>query len=425
MKKRAFRIFTIILLVLSVLMTAGGVVSSASFGSGARVVAAKVNMVKTGLSGRRICFSDADFKSAVCLTDFDGIKITEIPSSTEGSLLLAGRRVGKGKVVKRENIGSLCFMPATSSLKECSFKFIIDGYAMSEEIECILKFTDKINYEPKAENESSGLITQSGVSLYGKLFGNDPEGDKLSFIVVSYPKEGVLELVDESGGGFIYTPSGDYKGEDKFTYVVRDEYGNYSEPCRVSVTVQERMTDVVYTDMKNRSEYNAALAMTAMNVMGGKLVGDDIYFMPDETVSRAEFVAMAMKCAGMRADSTLTASYFDDDEDISPSLRSYVATAQRVGIINGDFHDGGLYFAPNDPICGYDAAKIMAAVLGASEGGEELVFADEEIPVSARAGITAMLTMGVFNEDDVSVAGDNLTRASAASYLYRLTNIIK
>ena len=422
MKKRVLTAITIVTLALSTLLSVGGVACSASFGSGARVVAAKVNMIKTGLSGRQICFSDADFKSALCLTDFDGIKITEIPSSTDGSLLLDGRRVGVGKIIKREKLGSLCFMPATSSVTECSFKFSIDGYAQSEEIKCILKFTDRVNYEPETDGEVL-VKTQSGISVYSTLTGHDPEGDKLSFIVVSYPKEGVLEILDEECGSFSYTPYGNYTGEDKFTYVVRDEYGNYSQPRQVSVSVYEKMCEVVYTDMQNRSEYNAALAMTAMNVMSGRLVGDDTYFMPDETVSRGEFVAMAMKCVGIRPDSTLSTSYFDDDSDISPSLKSYVATAQRIGIINGDFRDGGLYFSPNEPICGYEAAKIMANILGIGESVEEKAFGAENIPVSARSEVAAMRTVGIFTDADISSASDSVTRASCASYLYRMIDL--
>ena len=283
----------------------GAVEAYAFFGLGVRVMAGSVNMIKTGLVGQKISFTDGDFKSAMALTDFDTITITEIPSSTEGTLLLYGRRVGRGRVIKRKNLNTLVFIPASDAVTECSFKFIVDGYAGGSEIECILKFIDKVNYAPEALGDSMGasiIQTQQSISVYGNLEATDPEGDNLEFIIVTYPKNGRLSLTGDNDGGYCYTPGGKYTGNDKFTYVVRDEYGNYSRPMTVNVKISDRMCDTVYRDMAERAEYNAAVAMTAMGVMSGRQVGDDLYFEPDEMVTRAEFVAMAMKCMGIRAD---------------------------------------------------------------------------------------------------------------------------
>ena len=423
--------------ILSLLITASIITSvicltaisaSAYFGYGARVVASNVNMIKTGLIGQKICFTDGDFKSALALSDFDTITITEIPSSTEGTLLLSGRRVGKGRVIKRKNLGALVFIPASDSVSECRFKFTVDGYAGGAEIDCILKFIDKVNYAPEALGDSMGaasITTQEAISFFGNLDAHDPEGDAIEYIIVSYPKKGVLTLTESDSGRYQYTPTNGYTGKDKFTYVARDEYGNYSEPMTVSIKVSERMCDTVYRDMEEREEYNAAVAMTAMGIMSGRQIGDDLYFEPDETVSRAEFVAMAMKCAGLRADSTLTSTYFDDDSDISPSLKSYIATAQRIGLINGDFKDGKLLFSPDEEITRYEAAKILATLIGSDGEGEESVFAlDNDIPVWARAGVYAMCSLGVFDAEDSASLSDSITRADVAKYLYKMADIV-
>ena len=403
----------------------GAVEASAFFGSGARVVASDVKMIKTGLIGQKISFTDGDFKSALVLNDFDTITLTEIPSSTEGTLLLDGRRVGKGRVIKRKNLGGLIFLPASDAVTECRFKFTVDGYAGGAEIECVLKFIDKVNYAPEAMGDSvsaSNIQTQAAISLYGNLEAIDPEGDSVEYIIVSYPKRGILSLAEKESGRYCYTPIGGYTGKDKFTYVARDEYGNYSEPMTVSVKVTERMCDTVYRDMEDREEYNAAVAMTAMGIMSGMQIGDDLYFRPDEEVSRAEFVAMAMKCAGIRADSTLTSTYFDDDGDISASLKGYIATAQRTGLVVGDFKDGKLLFSPDEKITRYEAAMLMSNIFGANTDGEESVFAtDGDIPVWARSGVYAMCSMGIFDSGDSSSLGEKITRADIAKYLYRIT----
>jgi len=405
-----------------------GFSTSAFFGSGAAVVANDVKMIKTGLFGKKICFTDGDFKSALCLSDFDSITVTEIPASTEGTLLIGGKRIGKGRVIKRKNLGALVFIPATNAVSQCSFKFMVDGYAGGAEIECILKFIDKVNYAPEASGDSASasvVNTQESISVFGNLTASDPEGDDIEFIIVSYPKHGMLTLLEGEGGRYCYTPDGDYTGKDKFTYVVRDEYGNYSAPVAVTVKVNERMCDTVYRDMEDREEYNAAVAMTAMGVMGGKMLGDDMYFEPDQTVSRAEFVTMAMKCAGIRPDSTLTTTCFDDDSDISVSLKGYIATAQRIGLVNGDFRDGKLLFSPAEEITRYEAAKILSTLVGSDTEGEESVFAtDNDIPIWARAGVYAMCSLGVFDSTDEASLTECITRADVAEYLYKISDMI-
>lgn len=422
----------LIALLLLLSLTSGGiglmtVGASAFFGTGGRVVAAGVTMIKTGLIGQRISFTDGDFKSALALESFDSITITEIPSSTEGTLLLNGRRVGKGRVIKRKNLGGLVFIPASDAVSNCSFSFTVEGYAGGAEIECILKFIDKVNYAPKALGDSvsaANIETQASISVWGNLYAQDPEGDALEYIVVSYPKRGILTLSDPKSGRYCYTPIGSYTGKDKFTFVARDEYGNYSTPITVSVRINDRMCDAVYGDMEDRAEYNAAVAMTAMGIMSGRQMGDELYFCPDEEVSRAEFVAMAMRSIGIRQDTTLSGTYFDDDGDISPALKGYIATAQRAGFIIGDFKDGRLMFSPNESITKYEAAKILATMIGNDEDDEESVFAqDSSIPVWARASVGAMYSLGIFDSNDGATLLEKVSRADVAEFLYRLSRI--
>lgn len=407
----------------------GAIGTEAFMGMGVSLVAADVKMIKTGLIGQKICFTDGDFKSALALPDFKSITITEIPSSTEGALLLGGRRIGKNRVIKRKSLGSLAFIPASDSVEQCSFNFTVEGYAGGAEIECILKFIDKVNYAPEALGDSasvSDISTQQSISYYGDLEATDPEGDSLEFIIVTQPKQGSVYISDSECGSYCYSPRNGYVGRDKFSYVVRDEYGNYSKPVTVSVKVSKRMCDTVYRDMEEREEYNAAVAMTAMGVMSGIRVADDFYFMPEQKVSRAEFVATAMKCLGIKADSTLPSTYFDDDKVISVSLKGYIATAQRAGIVTGDFIDGKLLFSPNEEITRYEAAKILSCLIGVGEGEEESVFAtDNDIPVWARSGVYAMCSMGIFSEEDRASLSEKINRADVAEYLYRITKMFK
>ena len=335
--KKLIAIFAVVAALVGVF---GFTAAASSFGSGVSVMASDVKLVKSGLIGQKLTFSDTDFKTALGISDFERVKILTIPSSLEGTLTLAGRRVGEGQTVSRRNIASLSFMPASKSVTECRFTFSIDECARGATVECILKFTDKVNYAPSTDSATEAALsvwTQMGISVYGSMSAGDPENDKLEFMVLAYPTRGTLTVLDTENGEFRYTPTASYTGSDKFTYVVRDEWGNFSEPTTVNIRVAKRQSEAVYTDMIDSPEYNAAVIMTALGVMSGVTVGDQTHFLPNDEVTRAEFVAMALKCVGIRADSTLGESYFDDNADIPTALVGYVATAQRLGIINGSF----------------------------------------------------------------------------------------
>ena len=402
-----------------------GFTADAFLGSGYALTASDVGVIKTGLYGQKITFSDADFKQAYAITDFKSVRIDSIPNSLEGTLLLAGRRVKAGQNIKRRNIATLIFVPASADISEASFQYTLSYGTVETSGTCNIKFIEKVNYAPKTpeEKESSlSLKTQSEISVYGRLEGTDPEGDKLEFIIAKYPRNGALTVIDSDAGAYRYTPTDQFTGYDSFTYVLRDEYGNYSKPCEVGIHIVERMSNEVYADMTDRSEYNAAVAMSALGVMSGRTMGDDKYFMPDETVSRAEFVAMAMKASGMRADTSLSRSFFDDNTDIPTALVSYVATAQRLGIVCGDFTEAGLVFEPNKGITKNEAAKIISNILGLTESDEANVYLDNEsVSASARSSVIAMFTLGIFDGEIEEFTGtDIVTRAEAAEYLYRM-----
>ena len=419
MKKRAIVLFLVCLLCLSA--GAGAISVSAMAGSGIQVVASELQLIKTALCGKKITFTDGDFKSAFAISDFKSITITSLPSSTEGTLMLGGRRVSEGQTIKRRSIGALVFVPESAEVTQASFTFTLKNSTESPDALCIMKFIDKVNYAPKQPSgEKSEVTTQAQISYFGRMSANDPEGDELCYMVVGYPENGSISVSDSQSGAYRYTPERGFTGYDRFVYVARDCYGNYTEPITVQIKVIDRMSDQVYVDMKNRAEYNAAVVMTAMGIMNPDRLGDDLYFDPEGQVTKAEFVAMAMKASGIKADSSLTKSFFDDNGDIPRSLVSYVATASRMGFIDGEIKEGRLVFSPKDIITKYEAAAVISRILGLSVSEEENeYFAEDKIPVWARSAVSSMYTLGIFDNDETEL--DSVaTRADVAEYLYRM-----
>ena len=409
------------LLTAAMLFSALGVIAFASpLGSGAAVIANEVTLVKAALYGNTVQFSDTDVKCALGIPEFCSVTVKTLPSSTEGTLMLGERRVGEGQTVRRRNVSRLSFVPADASVEESSFVISVNG-GSGDDIKCMIRFTDKVNYAPKLDTDATetlSVTTQSGIGVFGSIPVSDPEGDEVLYMVVKYPKRGRLELNSESGE-FVYTPERDFNGKDSFVFTVRDEWGNYTEASTVKIGVTERLSEVEYVDMEKNPSYNAAVTMTAMGIMSGKRLGDDIYFLPEEEVSRAEFVAMAMKALGVKADTTLNATYFDDNDEIPPSLVSYVATAARCGIVNGAFDGTALLFRPTDKITFTEAAIVLSNIIELE--GDDTVFAKHEsvssLPVWARAEVGAMLTVGIFDSD--TALSSAMTRRDVAECLYR------
>lgn len=400
--------------------------SAVTLGSGVEVIASDVTLIKTGLYGMPLKFKDTDFKTALGTSEFGKITVTKLPDETEGSLMLGERKITEGQSVRRRNLSSLSFVPASLAVSESKFSFTVEDLCGGAEIVCVMKFIEKVNYRPEIntdEGVSLTVTTQGGISVWGDMTAEDPEGDDIDYIIVSYPKYGTLALSDTEAGQFIYTPGKDYEGRDSFVWVARDEYGNYSKTQEVSIKVIPRMSEIVYTDTLGLEEENAVIALTAMGIMSGTQLGDNMYFSPEKSVSRAEFLAMAMKVCGIRADTSLTATFFDDNDEIPAALVGYVAKAQKMGIVNGAFDGEGLKFRPNDAITKYEASIIMSNLIGGDKGDVSVSFDDMySIPVWARDEVGEMLRLGIFDKGEKISGEETLTRIQTAEYLYKLAD---
>ena len=389
----------------------------------------EAKMIKSGILGKEIRFSATDFKQALGVRNFKTVTILSLPNAEDGTLKYANVSVTEGQKISRSNLYLLKFVPASEEVTESSFTFSCDKCAGGASIVCELKLLDKINYEPtlqKTSNDEQNVSTQKNVSLFGRLSAVDPEGDELSFFVVKPTKNGTLTFTDAKYGDFKYTPKANFTGKDSFTYVVRDEYGNYSKTATVNIDVSKRRTEIVYKDMDDNSAYNAALTLAEKSIMLGEISGDGMYFYPEEKVSRGDFTVMVMKVAGIKVGTALENTSFDDNDKIPESIRTYISYAQRMRYVNGKFDGTGLYFDADAPITRAEAAVVINNILGATVPTSKPVFSDsDDIPTWAEGSVYALYTIGIMERTDRDVIGarEDVTRAQAAQMIYAMLNI--
>jgi len=88
------------------------------------------------------------------------------------------------------------------------------------------------NLPPSANGSTPGTSEDTPVSLV--LTGTDPEGQSLTFAIVSGPLHGALS---GAAPNLVYTPAANYNGADSFTFRVTDAGGASSAPATVAITV--------------------------------------------------------------------------------------------------------------------------------------------------------------------------------------------
>ncbi len=87
------------------------------------------------------------------------------------------------------------------------------------------------NLIPEADAQSITMFPGSSTNII--LTGSDPEGSSLSYSIVDYPANGILDGASDS---WIYTPMEGFQGTDRFTFLVSDGEDD-SEPAAVSIIV--------------------------------------------------------------------------------------------------------------------------------------------------------------------------------------------
>ena len=379
-----------LLLCTSVAAYSGGMLSPAM-----RILSEDETMIKSALVSGDITFNEKDFVRAVG-GEVNYITITALPPASDGTLYFGSTPAVLNQMISAGSLDKLKFTPA-SGVAESSFRFKTGGeYSMV----CKLCYTDSLNLAPVAavpvSVESISVWTQADISTFGRLSGSDPDGDEIKFEIVSYPEKGILKLTNDATGDYTYTPCDGMTGKDTFTYTVRDCYGNYSDETEVSVKIDKRECELVFADMNEHWAYNAAIVMAADDAMDVRSVDGKLYFDPDETISREEFIVTVMKALGTGKVVPRETNFADNDM-ISSESRGYIARAAELGLVKGSYENDAYYFKPNDSITRAEAAVVLNSIIGAKEPDVIPVFADvSSVPAWAQGAMYALSDIGVF-----------------------------
>jgi hypothetical protein len=384
------------------------------------IIARENGVIKSGvLSDGEMCFDVDDFDLALWV-NVGSIKVTELPSTECGRLMLDNLYVVENQVIYRDDFSMLKFVN-TGKSSEAVFKFKPNGHEY--EIECSVISLKEVNLSPASSNGATiSAWTMKNIPCFGTLLGFDPEGDELVFEITKYPKKALLCMTNNKTGDYTYTPYQNAKGKDSFSYRVRDSYGNYSPETTVDIRIDRRGSNLVFSDV-SKMDLNAAITVYENNLMECAVNADGtLCFNPNEEISRQEFIVLVMRAMGVKEAPSITKTRFADDDEIKPEYKGYLESAFSLGFIEGANEVDGVHIYPKRSITLAEAAVIISRILDSKSDTCLAVFADDdEIPSWARGAIETLTEEGILKKTEGKISPNSpLTKAQVAGILMAL-----
>lgn len=262
--------------------------------------------------------------------------------------------------------------------------------------------------------ERLDTMTYQGVRMQGTLRATAPEGGALTFEVVEQPKKGTVTLQKNDSSAFIYAPKEGKAGKDTFTFLARDENGVASAPAVVTIDILKGKTGVRYADMEDHAAHAAAICLAESGVFTGSRTDGVYFFRPEQTVSRGEFLAMAMAAVGDETAAPTAVTGFGDDGDIPAWAKPYAAEARSCGVIDGKRENGKVVFSAGETITCGEAAVILNRLLAVTDV-DAAAFAEKDVPAWAAQSVANLMSLRVLPDGADPAA--QLDRAAAAEML--------
>jgi len=293
---------------------------------------------------------------------------------------------------------------------------LLSAAASAVEVETVTVSTIQAkNLAPVAQDLQ--LKTYRDVSVGGSFHAVDPEGDPITFRLVTQPLKGSVTC---DGDSFLYTPFVGKRGKDSFSYEAVDSEGNVSASAQITIRMEKQRTFISYPDLKSTMLEYPAVRLAESKVFIGEQVGDVYCFMPDSVVTRGEFLTMCARLTGMEPLNSVTCTGFSDDEDISLWQKPYVSAALLYGVVQGSTDAGQVVFRADQSMTMAEAAVMLNNFLEIS---------DTAVPGSSNAPVWAAQAVSNLNACDIGsqrdfAAGTVLTRRDAAQLLSSAMDVL-
>lgn len=346
------------------------------------------------------CFTPAQFESGDSV--LTGICLRQLPEQKYGTVMLGSRQLRPGDVLTAEQVGQMTFVCANvAEDTTASISYLpVFSNGLAGEATMTLAIKGRENKPPVAED--CAFETYKNLVITENLRVHDPEGEEMTLTLTRPPKRGSVEL--KPNGTFTYTPRKNKVGVDSFTFTATDSAGKISREATVTISILKPTDAKQYSDTLGRDCRFQAEWMKNTGIFVGENVGGSPCFLPDQTVSRGEFVTMLVKALDIPTDENVTETGYID---VPQWLQPYLAAAIRSGLTTGV--EAAESFLPSQPVSAQEAASMLCAALKL-QPQEQAVLSDGENTVSAQQ---------IAAQNGFTFTSDVLTRGEAAVLLYQ------
>lgn len=384
---------------------------------------AVASFAKSGLVTEAISFAPTDFVITSGSVGLSSVEVNSLPDSGAGRLMVGDTTLTVGDVVDMTAVSGMRFYSLTSpTVTDTSFTVtpVFSDGTKGDAVTINLSLLSAQNTAPVAQNME--ITTYMNVPVTASFTATDAEGDALTYQLVDNPARGKVTLSSDGSATFTFSPYENKKGKDTFTYVAIDSAGNRSAEATVKVTIQKANTKVTYADMTDNIAQKASIRLAEDNIYVGECMNGEYFFCPDTAVSRSEFLAMAMKVAGLDKLDDTTVTGFYDDQSIQTWAKGYVSSALKDGMIEGTYdQDGRIVFSPDSPITLAEATVVLNRVLAITDVSTDVAASSfgSSVPAWALQSAVNLESVGVISSSDMSstAISASLTRGDAAQLL--------
>ena len=359
-----------------------------------------------GLALSAEVFSESDTR--------EGVYVASVPSQLDAEVSLGARTLRAGDVLDRSMLSQLLVLPAENRDASCELVYCpIEGGEVQPSRALELSILTGKNEAPVCRDVK--FETYKNIANTGVLSASDPEGDTLTYQLVKEPKRGTVDIAPD--GSFTYTPAQNKVGKDVFTYTATDSAGNVSNVANVTVKIVKPTDKAMYQDLAGDTLAYTAMWLKDRGVYTGKRIAGNLCFEPEGTLTRGEFLVMAMKLLGAEPESARLTSGFADESKTPAWMRPYIVSAFKSGMVSGVTSPDGMVFRPSSNLTRAEAAVMLQNILDLPQSQEAAVFSEDcAVPVWAQASVSALESAGI--SIPVTTSAENLTRREAAELLY-------
>lgn len=345
---------------------------------------------------------------------FEGVYVASVPSQLDAEVSLGARTLRAGDVLDRSMLSQLLVLPAENRDASCELVYCpIEGGEVQPSRALELSILTGKNEAPVCRDVK--FETYKNIANTGVLSASDPEGDTLTYQLVKEPKRGTVDIAPD--GSFTYTPAQNKVGKDVFTYTATDSAGNVSNVANVTVKIVKPTDKAMYQDLAGDTLAYTAMWLKDRGVYTGKRIAGNLCFEPEGTLTRGEFLVMAMKLLGAEPESARLTSGFADESKTPAWMRPYIVSAFKSGMVSGVTSPDGMVFRPSSNLTRAEAAVMLQNILDLPQSQEAAVFSEDcAVPVWAQASVSALESAGI--SIPVTTSAENLMRREAAELLY-------